>query len=254
MTLRFTAFRPLAALFLLGALLAVTPRAVAAPQEVEVQGAHIELGEVWKEAPDDYREIDLGRAPPPGASRLLSRAAVLRQVKAAGFDPAKVMFPASVRVRSAAKKLTKEELEQLATPAIARALKSGVELKKVSATRGATLPPDAELEAVEMPKPPKRRGAYRTSAIIKWISDSETVARIPVSVTLYITERGASADVEKGANITLVVERNGARITARGQAVTSGDAGEVIQVRVLKTNKVLRARIDSEHVATVEES
>lgn len=247
------AFRPFA-LPLLCALLCTAPGADAAPGEVEVQGAHIELGEVWKDAPEDYREIDLGRAPPPGASRLLSRAAVLRQVKAAGFDPAKVKFPPSVRVRSAAKQISKEELETLASPAIARSLKRGVELKKVSATRGATLPPDAVLEGVDMPKPPKRRGAYRTSAIVKWISDSETVARIPVSVTLYITERGASADVEKGANITLVVERKGARLTARGQALTSGDEGEIIQVRVLKTNKVLRARIDSEHVATVEES
>lgn len=228
--------------------------ASAAPKELEVQGAHIELGEIWKEAPEDYRDIDLGRAPPPGASRLLSRAAVLRQVKLAGFDPQRVKIPNSVRVRSAAKKLTAQELEELVAPAVSGALKSGVELKKVSATRGVTLPPDATLQGVEMPRPPKRRGAYRTSAIIKWVSDSETVARVPVSVTLFITERGASADVEKGANITLVVERKGARITARGQALTSGDEGDVIQVRVLKTNKVLRARIESEHVAKVEES
>ncbi|MCA9633070.1 MAG: flagella basal body P-ring formation protein FlgA [Myxococcales bacterium] len=246
--------RPLRSLALTLALLCAAPTASAAPKEIEVKGAHIELGEVWTDAPEDYREIDLGRAPPPGASRLLSRAAVLRQVEAAGFDPAKVEFPTSVRVRSAARKLTSEELEELVTPAISEALKTGIELKKVSVSRGVTLPPDATLQAVEMPKPPKRRGAYRTSAIIKWVSDSETVARVPVSVTLYITDRGASADIEKGANVTLVIERKGARITARGQALTSGDAGDVIQVRVLKTNKVLRARIESEHVAKVEES
>ncbi len=242
------------ALRLLIALTCATLPASAKPKEVEVQGSHIELGEVWQEAPEDYREIDLGRAPPPGASRLLSRAAVLRQVKAAGFDPERVKLPNSIRVRSAAKKLTSEELEQLITPTIAGALKSGIELKKVNASRGVTLPPDATLAGVEMPKPPKRRGAFRTSAIVKWVSDSETVARVSVSVTLYISERGASADVEKGANISLVVERKGARITARGQALTSGDEGDVIQVRVLKTNKVLRARIESEHVAKVEES
>src|SRR5882724_7762792 len=121
----------MARLSLFGFLLATT-FALSASAELSqtIDTARIHLSDISDGYDDgDLASLDLGPAPPPGNSRLLSRAEVEDQLHAAGDDAKSLRMPATLRVRSAAKHWSVDELRDALTPKLLRALPMGVNLK-----------------------------------------------------------------------------------------------------------------------------
>jgi hypothetical protein len=203
------------------------------------------------DAPGVVHDVDLGPAPAPGNSRLLSRQEIERQLREAGQSPSLVRVPASIRVTSAAKRWTVAELETLVQPAIERALPRGARLAKLRVRKGYALSPRSEVGRVTIGKLPKREGSHQTTAMVELVADGETSVRLPVSVELELGAQASQSVLEKGAAVHLVIERGAARVSAVGVALSAGDVGDVVQFKVQNTHKVLRARIESRTTAKV---
>ena len=88
-------------------LLATTPLSASAELSQTIDTARIHLSDVSDGYDDgELATLDLGPAPPPGNSRLLSRSEVEDQLHAAGDDAKSLRMPAALRVKSAAKRWT----------------------------------------------------------------------------------------------------------------------------------------------------
>lgn len=222
-----------------------------AQSERVIDAARIRLGDLIPSAPAVVHDVDLGPAPAPGNSRLLSRQEIERQLRDAGRSPTLVRLPASIRVTSAAKRWTVAELQTLVQPAVERALPRGARLSKLRVRKGYALSPRSEVGRVTFGKLPKREGPFQTTAMVELLADGETSVRLPVSVELELGTQATQSVLEKGAAVHLVIERGAARVSAVGVALSAGDVGDVVQFKVQNTHKVLRARIQSRTTAKV---
>lgn len=216
-----------------------------------IESSRIRLADVVTALPEGAADVDLGPAPPPGGSRLLSREEIVRHVHEAGQSTERLALPAAVRVTSAARHLSAHELQVLVTPAIERQLPRGATLRAVNVQRALALSPRASIGRVNFAKFPKREGAYKTTAMVEMLVDGDVALRVPVSVSLELGADAARSTLERGAQIHLVIERGAARVSAVGTALGDGDVGDVVAFRVQNTQKVLRARIESRTSAKV---
>ncbi len=226
-------------------------RSASAESERVIDAARIRLGDLVTSAPEGAADADLGPAPPPGGSRLVSKQEILRQLRELGQDGSNLALPPAIRVTRAANRLSAEELKGLVTPAIARSLPAGTTLGAVTVRSGAVLSRRASVGHVTFPKLPKREGSFKTTAMVELVTDGEVAMRLPVSVTLDLKPEAAKSLLERGAQVNLLIERGPARVTAVGFALREGDVGEVVQFKVQNTQKILRARIESRTLARV---
>jgi hypothetical protein len=222
-----------------------------AEAERVIDSPRIRLADLVAMLPEGAAEIDLGPAPPPGGSRLLSREEILRHVREAGQSTERLAVPAAIRVTSAVRHLSARELQALVTPAIERQLPRGATLQAVIVQRGLALSPRAAVGHVNFTKFPKREGAYKTTAMVELTVSGEVAVRLPVSVSLELGAEAARSVLERGAQLHLVIERGAARVSAVGTALSDGDVGDVVAFRVQNTQKILRARIESRTSAKV---
>src|SRR5690606_34362467 len=116
----------------------VASSAFAAPETRPVKGNRVELGEVLPNAPESMHAIDICPSPSVGTSRLIDRALIERQVKAAGFDVSELVVPTSVRVERTGRKYTPTELGDLLRGPVASALPAGVTLVQVESSVAVT--------------------------------------------------------------------------------------------------------------------
>lgn len=216
-----------------------------------VAGSRIELGELCPTAPEAARSLDIGPAPPPGASALLDRERVLSQLRAAGLDPNALSLPKLLRVVAASKRWTPPEVTAMARAAVEAAMPRGVALAHLEARMPLVAAPDAVVGHAQVPKPPKHAGAFRTSIVVPIIADGAVVTRVTVGATLEVSEGAARPDVARGARVTLVIDRRGARIGAAGIALADADVGDVGDFRVDKTGRIVKARLDATDLASV---
>jgi len=229
---------------------------LSASAEVErtIDGTRIHL----KDVSDGYDEgelasLDLGPAPPPGNSRLLSRAEVEGQLRAAGDDARSLRMPAALRVKSAAKRWSPEELREALTPRLMAALPLGLTFKAAKLNRALVTSPSVVIGAAHFPKFPKREGELTLTATVDLQQDGVTVVRVPVTVVVVVTEAATHAAVSKGARINLVIEHGPARVTALATALSDTELGALGSFRVSSTQRVLRARLLSPDSALVVE-
>src|SRR5579864_4273911 len=96
-----------------------------------VDHARICLADAVPSVPSAMADVDLGPAPPPGGSRIVGRDEMIVAIRRAGLYPNTTLLPASVRVTSAARRITSAQFVSLAAPVISRCLRPGVELKTV---------------------------------------------------------------------------------------------------------------------------
>lgn len=227
--------------------------ASASPAEASktIDSARIRLADLGATAREDLAELDLGRAPPPGSSRLFSRDDVTRELRSQGYDVRGLNLPQTVRVTSAARHFSVAELTQLIQPRAEAALPQGVTLSKLKIARALLTTPRLEVGELHLPKLPKRAGPYTVTTSVDLIHGEEIALRLPVTLELVISEQAAAPLVDRGARIDLVIQRGTARISASGTALEQGDVGDVASFKVSTTLKVLRARIDSATSATV---
>jgi hypothetical protein len=216
-----------------------------------VTGSRVELAEVVPDAPEAARDVDLGPAPPPGASALLDRERVLGSLRSAGVDPSQVRLPRVLRVVAASEKRSPAELAELLRPSVEAALPRGVSLLGVNVKAPLVSAPGAVAARAEIPKMPRRAGPWKTAVVVPLVADGAVVARVTATVSLDVSPIAARPDVLRGSRITLFIDRAAARIGAAGISLEDADIGEVASFRVEKTGRTVRARIESTDLASV---
>lgn len=218
----------------------LAPTLALADASVVVDHARIVLSDVVPGAPAEQASFDLGPAPPPGGSVVLTPEAIASKLGDAG---AKVSLPAApVRVQSAARSLSAHDLAELTRPSIESALRPGVRLVRVDSSVGATLSPRAKVKSVSVPRV-HQKGQERVTAMVELARDDETLLRLPVMVTLDVDEQGAKMDVPRGSRVSLLVREGRVEIRADATTAGDGDVGDVVPVAVTRTGKSASARL-----------
>jgi hypothetical protein len=216
-----------------------------------IRGARVHLSDLIAELPANVPDLELGAAPPPGSSRTIGKAEIVDAANESGVSLKQVKLPQSVRVTSAAKRWTPEELAAAATPALLKTLPAGVSLKRAKATAKAVTSPSAGITAVRLPKLPRREGEHLTTGIIELSNDGQIVARIPLALALDISSTAAQPAITKGTRVQLLIESGPARISATAIAMTDGELGDTLQFRVAATQKVLFGKVEEPTLARV---
>ena len=225
-----------------------------AESERTIDGTRI----VLKDVSDGYDEgdlaaLDLGPAPPPGSSRLLSRSEVEEQLRAAGDDAKSLRMPSALRVKSASKRWSPEDLREAVTPRLMAALPPGLTFKTAKLNRALVTSPSVVIGAAHFPKFPKREGELTLTATVDLQQNGVTVLRVPVTVVVLVTEAATHAAASKGARVNLVIQHGAARVTALATALSDTELGGLGLFRVASTQRVLRARLLSADSAEVVE-
>ena len=236
--------------------LAITAFSLSAGAETErtIDTSRIHLGDVSDGYDEgDLATLDLGPAPPPGNSRLLSRGEVEDQLRAAGDDGKSLRMPAILRVKSASKRWSAAELNDAVAPKLLAALPFGVKFKSSRLNRAIVTSPSATIGTAHFPKIPKHEGETTLTATVDVQLDDVTVLRLPVNVVVIVTEAATRPAVAKGARINLVIEHGPARVTALAMALSDTELGDSGLFRVSSTQRVLRARLLTPDTAQVVE-
>jgi hypothetical protein len=218
---------------------------------VSVTSRRIQLSQLLPSCPIKLCDADLGPAPPPGTSLVLMRDAIVRALVKVVQDLPELALPETVRVKSEARVLSPDEVSDLAHAAIQAALPIGVSLSRVESKLPLTVPLTATLGKADLPRLPRRAGPLSTSGTIEVLHEGSVVGRLPLTLQLVVSEGAARPDVVKGSDLTLVIARNSATISARGVAMQDAEIGQVALFKVPLTGKVLRARVESRERATV---
>jgi Chaperone for flagella basal body P-ring formation len=224
-----------------------------AEAERVVDGLRIELADITDAYSGDLSHLDLGAAPPPGSSRLIERAEVETELRRAGADPRALRMPRVLRVKSAAKHWSAEELKRTFEPALEKAMPRGVKLVRSTLTRGVVTSPRALVGQAHLPPLPKQAGPLTVTATAELRVEDVIVARVPITLGLEVSAEGAAPFMEKGARVTVVIEHGAARVSALAVALADAELGEVAQFRVTSTSRVVRARVEASDSARVVE-
>jgi hypothetical protein len=233
--------------------LALTASSAMAEELRLIRGAQIHLSDLVASLPAEVPDLELGAAPPPGSSRLLPKSEIENAASRSGVSLKSLKLPHVVRVTSAAKRWSTDELVSAALPTLTRALPNGVTVKRVKTSAKAVTSPNASVSGVRLPKLPRREGEHMTTATIELSHEDEIVARIPLALTLNISSAAALPAVTKGARVQLVIESGPARITAAAIALADGEVGETLQFRVATTHKILFGKLEEPTLARVVE-
>jgi hypothetical protein len=227
------------------------PLSAAAEPTQSVDHARLLAGDVIPSAPPGVADIDLGPAPPPGGSRLLTKNEIEQMLRKRGVDTSKLAIPASLRIVGASKRISPADLITLITPVILTNLPQGVTLTKMQPGFDVVVPPNATVGTIDIPRHPRQKGSFRTTATVDMVSDGEVVARIPVPIILEISDSAARPDVARGARIGLVIDRRSLRIMTAGSCLLDANIGDVVSVLVVSTSRVVKAKITSRDEAQI---
>jgi hypothetical protein len=226
--------------------------AESAPEKVvSVSSRRLQLAQLWPACPRALCNVDLGPAPPPGTSLLLARDAIVRALGKLVRELPELSLPEAVRVKSEGRVLSPDDVNELAYAAVQGALPIGVTLSRVESKLPLTVPLTATFGRVELPRLPRRAGPLTTSGQIEIVHEGAVVGRMPLTLQLVISEGAARPDVPKGSDLTLVITRNAATISARGVAMQDAEIGQIALFKVPLTGKILRARVESADRAVV---
>jgi hypothetical protein len=240
----------------LSAFLLASVFCLSANAELErtIDGTRIHLADVSDGYDEgDLAHLDLGPAPPPGNSRLLSRAEVENQLRAAGDDAKSLRMPSALRVKSAAKRWSPEDLRAAVMPRLLAALPFGLTFKAAKLNRSLVTSPSVVIGEAHFPKFPKREGELTLTATVDLEQEGKTVLRVPVTVVVLVSEAATHAAASKGARVNLVIEHGAARVSALATALSDTELGGLGLFRVTSTQRVLRARLTSPDSAQVVE-
>lgn len=239
--------------WLLAALSLSLPLSASAEPTRSIDHARLLAGDVIPSAPPGVAEIDMGPAPPPGGNRLLTRNEIELTLRRRGVDTTKLAIPQSLRIIGASRRIVPAELTTLFTPFIVKRLPPGVTLTKMQPGYDVVVSPNATVGAVDIPRHPRQKGTFRTTATVEMVSDGEVVARVPVPVVLEVSDEAAHPDVTRGSRIALVIDRRSLRIMTQGSCMLDANVGDVTSVLVVSTSRVVKAKITSRDEAVIVE-
>jgi hypothetical protein len=201
----------------------------------------------------DIGALDLGPAPPPGGSRLVGRAEIEDRIRAAGLDPKGVALPKVVRVVGASQRLSPDALAKLATGAVTRALPQGVTLEKIEAAYEIVTRPGSSVKSASIAKVPRQKGQAHVSAVLELATEDDVVTKVPVALTVDVSDAAAKADVPRGTRVEIVLERGAIRIATSATALADAEIGDTQSVSIVATGRVVRARFVSRERAEIVE-
>jgi flagella basal body P-ring formation protein FlgA len=247
--------RLISALCLACSLLATAPCRALPLRRIEIVGARIRLGDVLPDTAGSTASFDLGPTPQAGGSRLLTRDDLV-----AAFDrghvPVPRGLPEAVRVVRKTRHLAAWDVDGLLRTAMAsKPLHQGVVLAMVNAERALEVAEGYARVDVEVPRAPKRAGAFATSAVLSFIdTDGQVLSRVAVPIVLAVSEEGAAYDTPRGTAVTLVVRRNLVEVRVPGVATVDGDVGDAVSVQLRSSGRLLHARLVSRDEALATEA
>lgn len=248
--------RSLSTKWLGAALLVAVWLAVGFPAWAEemrlVSSTRISLSDVVPEVPLALADIDLGKAPPPGRTRLLSYQEMALRLKSAGVSASRLKLPSSVRIKSEAKSYTAEELQQLVAPQVHAAMPRGVTLQRLSVDAPRVLSPQIQAGSVHLPRFSMRPGTQKQIGTVELLWDGHMAFRLPVRLQFEVGEEALSQVVKRGSTLTLSIRKGHVEISAVAKTLSTGRVGEVVTVRVAVTKKVMSARLVSQDRAELE--
>jgi hypothetical protein len=223
-----------------------------ADNRVSIEGPIVRVSDIDPGAPAELADIELGRAPAPGGSRVFTKSEIRQRLREAGADPARMNVPASVRVETPAERWKPEEVAVRADPVVRAALPAGVSLVKLDAHQTIVVPPGSSVASAR-PVIPHAVGRHDVTVVAEVRRRDEIVARAPLSLVVDVGEDAFAPIVRKGDRITLVIEQGNARIGASGVTLADANPGDAIFCRVTSTGKVLKAKVQSRDVGVVVE-
>lgn len=218
-----------------------------------VDSTRIRVIDVMPDAPVAVSDIDIGPAPSPGASRLLGQPEIEGAILRAGQSLKGLRIPKSVRVTVPSRRITAVELASLAEPSIRKQLPDGVTLKRATAMGAMVTPRRVAVGAITIPRHPRQKGEFRTTAMMELSNDGVVFSRVPIAVVLDVSEAAARPDVTRGGAVTLVVSQRSFEIRAQAIAQAEASIGDTISVKVKSTGRVVRARVTAKDEAILTE-
>lgn len=232
---------------LFAALAALALRATVAPasgapapvRTVEVVGPRVLLADVVHAAPAAIATADLGPAPGPGGSRLITQDELR---KAAPGAKAQTLTP--VRVVRKMRKLAAAELERVTRKAVASAgLSRGVSLAAVRPPRSADVAEGWDTVIAKVPRTPRRTGRLPSTATVTFQRGTEILASLAVPIDLDLGPEAAVPDIAKGAALTLTVQVGLVEISTAAMAGGDADIGDELSVVLRPSGRVVRATL-----------
>jgi hypothetical protein len=224
--------------------------AASAEDRVSIEGPTVRVSDIDPAAPAEVADIELGRAPPPGSTRVFTRSEIRQRVREAGGDPARMNVPASVRVESPAERWKPEEVAVRADAAVRAALPPGVSLVKLDAHHTIVVPPGSNVASAR-PVIPHVVGRHDVTVVAEVRRRDEVVARAPLSLVVDVGEDAFAPVLRKGDRITVVIEQGNARIGASAVTLADANPGDAVFCRVTSTGKIVKAKVESRDVGKV---
>lgn len=221
----------------LSLLLAHVAAAAPAPKIVAVEGPRVSLAELVESAP----EADLGPAPAVAGDRLLTKDELVAAIVSKGFDPKKFKVPGAVRLVRKTRKVLAVELEKDLRARLS--LKNGASLVAVRAPKSVEIASGWTGVEIATPKLPHKVGPFSTTATLTFVRPPEILGKAIVPIDLSLSAQAAAWDVSAKDVITVVVKKGSVEISAPATAGADADVGDVLQVTVKATGRVLQARL-----------
>jgi hypothetical protein len=239
------------------AFLSLAPLGVAVGQtakdgvrRVEIAAARIKLADIVPELA--AIDLDLGPAPAPGTSRIVTREDIQQALKEQRVEGVGNL-PHAVRVSRKMETIEPERMRALSTAAIdGSGLRRGVRLKSLQPPASIKVASGWETVSALVPKSPRRAGEWSTTVMVAFDGGGQRLARVAVAAVFDVSAEGAAPDVSKGAAITLVVKTGLVEISTKAVANDNADVGDTLPVMLRPSGKVVRAKLIAKDRALLE--
>lgn len=219
--------------------------------ECLVAHARVRLGDVYPAAPKELESIDLGPAPLPGSSRLVTRAEIVAAMPADAALPADVT---SVRVVRKTSTLSAASVEKLATDALAKTtIPKGGQLVAVRPGASIVVPDGWDVVDAKLSRLPRKAGKLKATVTLRFREGATSVMSTDVPVELLMPESAATPDVSRGAKASFIVRRGSVEVRAVATVGADADVGDEVSVTITESGRVLRGRLVESQPPLLEE-
>ncbi|MEI8257680.1 MAG: flagella basal body P-ring formation protein FlgA [Deltaproteobacteria bacterium] len=221
------------------------------PLHVEVSTPRIRLGDLVRGLAADLAGLDVGPAPLPGSDRLVTRGEIASLFVGAGAPvPARLQAP--VRVSRRSRRLTSRDIDSIVRSTLA--LRRGVTIESVRGPSSLTIADGWDHVTAVTPRLDHRPGQIPSAATLSFLCGDVPVARISVNLVLRVSPEGAAPDLARGATVTLTVSHGLVEVSTPAHATVDADIGDVVQMTLASSGRMLRARLVArDHAIVLEE-
>ncbi|MSP25999.1 MAG: hypothetical protein EXR75_12730 [Myxococcales bacterium] len=221
-------------------------------RQLEIARPRVGLAAVLPELAETVGDVDLGPAPMPGGSRVMTREEILAALETAQIQ-GDFEIPAALRLVRAMTLLASAKLAELTREAVLDNRDTrGLTLKSVKAPARMKVATGWTRVTAKLARPPRKSGEWTTTVMLSFEGEEQLLARIAVPVVFDVSEELAQPDVKQGGPLTLIVKAGLIEIRAKGVAGANADVGDTLPVTLRPSGRVVRARLVSKDHATTE--